>query len=68
MVAIVSEAIREIDYDAPRRLLRVRFTDGGWYRYAAVPPAIAARFLAAESHGRFFQRHSRDRFAYSRER
>lgn len=68
MVLVASEAVAEIEYDAPRRLLRVRFVDGGWYRYFDVPPRVHAAFASAESHGRFFQAHIRGRFAYARER
>ncbi|MBS0502199.1 MAG: KTSC domain-containing protein [Proteobacteria bacterium] len=68
MVAVSSEAIREIDYDAKAHALRVRFTDGDWYRYFEVPPRVAGDFLSAPSHGRFFQAHIRDRYPYWRER
>lgn len=68
MVAVTSEAIREIDYDPKAHALRVRFTDGDWYRYFEVPPQIAGDFISAPSHGRFFQAHIRDRYPYWRER
>ena len=68
MVTVSSQAIREIDYDAVHHALRVRFTDGDWYRYCDVPPEIACDFLAAPSHGRFFQSDIRDRYPYWRER
>lgn len=68
MVSVDSEAILEIEHDAPSSTLRVRFTDGDWYSYAAVPRALYEAFLAADSHGRFFQAHIRDHYAYRKGR
>lgn len=64
MVQVESEAILEIDYDPAGAILHVRFTDGDWYRYFAVPPEIHRAFLAADSHGRFFHRHIRNRYRH----
>ena len=65
MVQIDSEAIAQIEYDAPSRTLFVRFTSGEWYSYFAVPPRLHADFEAAGSKGRFFQDRIRDRFDYA---
>lgn len=67
MVRVSSEAIAEIDYDAAACVLRIRFVDGDWYRYFDVPPATHRALLAAESHGRHFQHHVRNRYRYRRE-
>ena len=67
MTQVESEAMTDIAYDEPARILRIRFEDGDWYRYFAVPPGIHQALLAAESHGRFFHDHIRDRFAYEKE-
>jgi len=68
MPQVDSEAIREIAYDEASAMLHVRFTDGHWYRYFAVPRAIYDAFLAADSHGRFFHDHIRDRYGYAKGR
>ena len=68
MVQVESQAIDEIAYDAARSTLFVRFAHGGWYRYFAVPSAVSGAFLAAESKGRFFHEHIRDRYAFRRGR
>jgi lysyl-tRNA synthetase class 2 len=68
MVQVESEAIAEIDYDAARSTLFVRFAHGDWYSYFAVPKQVHEAFVAAESHGRFFHEHIRDRFPYRRDR
>jgi hypothetical protein len=61
-----SEAMQEVDYDAGSRILRIRFADGRWWRYFDVPPQIHAALIGAESHGRYFHEHIRDRFRYER--
>lgn len=64
MVQVESEAIDEIDYDSAQSILSVRFSHGGWYRYFGVPPEIFNAFVSADSHGRFFHEHVRDRYPY----
>jgi hypothetical protein len=68
MPRVESKAISEIDYDAPSATLFVRFTDGDWYRYAAVPRVLYDAFREADSHGRFFHDYIRDRFEYAKGR
>ena len=46
----------------------VRFAHGGWYSYFMVPPKVHAAFLAADSHGGFFQDNIRARYPYRRGR
>ncbi|MDP8994117.1 MAG: KTSC domain-containing protein [Pseudomonadota bacterium] len=68
MVRVDSEAILEIDYDAAAATLYVRFTDGDWYSYFGVPSGVHQAFLAADSHGRFFHDHIRDRYPFRKGR
>jgi hypothetical protein len=68
MVLVESETIAEIDYQEDSSTLLVRFAHGEWYRYFMVPPKAYAAFVAAESHGRFFQENIRDRYPYRRGR
>jgi len=68
MVRVDSEAILEIDYDPATSTLYVRFTDGDWYSYFGVPVRTWEAFLAADSHGRFFHDHIRNRYAYAKGR
>jgi hypothetical protein len=65
MPRVQSEAVAQIEYDSPSRTLFVRFTSGGWYSYFDVAPRVHADFVAAESHGRFFQDHIRGHYAYA---
>jgi len=61
-----STAIREIDYDADRAKLLVRFESGERYVYVGVPGEVHRSFLDADSKGRFFQREIRDRYPFNR--
>ncbi|MES2325777.1 MAG: KTSC domain-containing protein [Pseudomonadota bacterium] len=68
MVQVESEAIDEISYDAETSRMFVRFIEGDWYTYFAVPAGTYEEFVAAASHGRFFHDHIRDRFPFRRGR
>jgi len=63
---VESEAIREIDYDAERAKLVVRFVDGDRYVYVGVPGEVHRSFLDADSKGQFFAYEIRDRYPYNR--
>jgi lysyl-tRNA synthetase class 2 len=63
---VESTAISEIDYDRRDHTLRVRFASGERYAYADVAPAVHRAFVEAESKGRFFQAHIRDRYPYQK--
>jgi len=62
---VVSEAIRDIRYDAERAKLFVRFRDGDQYVYVGVPGEVHRSFIDAESKGAFFAREIRDRYPYN---
>ena len=61
-----STAIREIDYDADRDKLLVRFVSGEAYVYVGVPAEVGRSFVEADSKGRFFQSQIRDRYPFNR--
>jgi hypothetical protein len=63
---VVSEAIRDIAYDADRSKLFVRFRDGDRYVYVGVPGEVHRSFLDADSKGAFFAREIRDRYPYNK--
>jgi lysyl-tRNA synthetase class 2 len=63
---VESTAIRDIDYDAERGKLLVRFISGERYVYVGVPGEIHRSFVEAESKGRFFQSKIRDRYPFNR--
>jgi lysyl-tRNA synthetase class 2 len=61
-----SSAISQIDYDAERAKLLVRFVSGERYVYVGVPEEVCRSFVAADSKGRFFQTRIRDRYPFNR--
>ena len=64
MPAVDSSAIVRIRYEPMRGILLVTFVTGKTYAYDGVPASVYDAFLAAESHGRFFNTHIRDRYSY----
>ncbi len=63
---VESAAIQEIDYDAERAKLLVRFQSGERYVYVGVPGEVHRSFLEADSKGRFFQAQIRDNYPYNK--
>jgi len=63
---VESTAISEIDYDAERAKLLVRFMSGERYVYVGVPGEVHRSFVEAESKGRFFQLKIRDRYPFNK--
>jgi len=61
-----STAISDIDYDAQRAKLLVRFSSGERYIYVGVPGEVHRSFVEADSKGRFFQSQIRDRYPFNR--
>jgi KTSC domain len=61
-----SEMLAAVAYDADKKFLYLRFRTGDVYRYFDFPHADYQSFLAAESKGRFFLAHIRNRFRYQR--
>ena len=53
-------------YDQDRQVLYLRFHSGEVYRYFEFSPAHFSRFLEAESKGKYFSAHIRDRFRCER--
>jgi KTSC domain len=63
-VPVDSDALASVGYDASKSVLEIEFTSGGVYRYYGVPAAAHRRLMDAESHGRHFAAHVRDRYRY----
>ncbi len=61
-----STAISEIDFDAERGKLLVRFISGERYVYVGVPGEVCRSFVEADSKGRFFQAKIRDRYPFNK--
>ena len=64
MPVVESSAILRIRYGPRRRELLVTFVSGKTYSYESVPEPVYQAFLAAPSHGAFFNDHIRDCYRY----
>jgi hypothetical protein len=61
-----SKLLASSAYDAGKHILYLRFRSGEVYRYLEFPEEQYQEFLAAESRGRYFLSHIRNRFPYQR--
>jgi len=62
-----SKMFTSVWYDVDKQVLYLRFRKtGDVYRYFEFPVTEYAAFLDAESRGRFFLAHIRDRFRFER--
>ena len=63
-IALDSEALASVGYDAGRRVLEIEFTSGRIYQYFDVPRHEVERLLRATSQGAYFSERVRDRYRY----
>lgn len=49
-----SSMISEVEYDEENKLLRLKFTKGGWYEYKDVPKEVYLELIGADSIGKYF--------------
>jgi hypothetical protein len=61
-----SKLLAAVAYAAARWILYLRFHSGEVYRYYTFPADQYQEFLDAESQGRFFLSHIRNRFPYQK--
>lgn len=61
-VNVVSTNIEFIEYDSDNSLLKVGFTNGRSYEYKDVPQDIFNNFKDADSKGKFFAKHIKNKF------
>ena len=59
-IPVESSTIDSIGYE--KKVLEVRFCNGGLYQYLDVPEPVLARLMRASSKGRFFNREIRGRY------
>jgi len=63
-VPVESTSIGSVGYADD--VLEIRFRNGGLYRYFGVPPDVHQGLMRADSKGRFFNLHIRDRYRFER--
>jgi hypothetical protein len=60
-----STSVRSARYDSARRDLDIEYSNGGRYRYHAVPDLVYRELLAAESKGLFVNRIIKPHFSFT---
>ena len=63
-IALESEALSSVGYDAAERVLEIEFNSGRVYQYFDVPPHEVERLLRARSRGHYFSERVRDRYRF----
>jgi hypothetical protein len=63
---VESSSIVSAGYDASTKTFDIEYVSGSVYRYADVPPQVYARFLAADSKGRFVNTVIKKRYRFIR--
>jgi KTSC domain-containing protein len=64
-VAVSSNLLARVAYDAERAILQLEFCSGGVYEYFPVPLQIYHDLLQADSCGVYFNHHIRGRYPYT---
>lgn len=64
-IPVQSSLLASIGYSSDATL-EIEFRSGSIYRYFAVPNAVLAGLIAAESKGAYFNRNIRNHFRYQR--
>jgi hypothetical protein len=62
---VTSSSIAAVGYDSARHLLEVEFVNGSIYEYQGVAAAEHQALMAADSKGRHFNQHIRDRHLHT---
>lgn len=62
MKPVKSSNINAVGYDADKKELQVEFKGGGVYAYDEVPPEVHEALAAAESVGKHFHAHVKDKY------
>ena len=62
--AVRSTDLAIVGYDTQGAVVEVAFKSGSVYHYEGVPAEIYEGFMAASSHGKYFQEAIRERYKY----
>ena len=64
-VDLQSTSLNAATYQDQSASLELEFRSGAIYRYRGVPEQVYQELLSAESKGRYFNQHIRNRFTYA---
>ena len=63
---VKSSMIVSVGYDEATHSMEVEFNDGSIYTYSDVPVTVHAELVSAESQGKFFWSHIRNKYDFIR--
>lgn len=63
---VTSSNLRSVGYDENTNTLEIEFHGGGVYQYSAVPINIYQGLMNASSHGKYFHRHIKRHYRYTK--
>ena len=63
---VSSSELHSVGYDPYTGTLEIRFHSGGTHRYFGVPAQVHSSLMGAASHGRYFHRHIKGVYRYSK--
>ena len=61
---VLSTEIEWIGYEQKNQMLQVEFIEGSVYQYHQVPETVYDEFLAAPSHGKYFEQSVKGQYEY----
>jgi hypothetical protein len=65
-IPVESSNLKSVGYDEKTRVLEIEFHHGGIYRYYDVPADTHSALMKAESKGKYFQSHIRNKFRFEK--
>ena len=65
-VDLQSTSLKAVTYQDRSAHLELEFRSGAIYRYSDVPALVYQELLRAESNGRYFNQHIRNRFTHAK--
>lgn len=60
--SVRSSNISSIGYDEINEILEIEFLSGGIYQYLDVPVYVYEELIDADSHGKYFNEHIKDKY------
>jgi hypothetical protein len=63
---VMSSNLEAVEYDSDNAMLYIQFHSGSEYVFLDVPQDVYEELMEADSHGKYFWKHIRDRYEYHR--
>ncbi len=64
--SVSSSNLHSVGYDPESQTLEIEFNNGGIYQYYYVPESVHNELMSASSHGKYFHRHIKNKYRWTR--